>query len=129
MSKGLLVSPKHGVNPSMELCFWCGEVKGIALLGKLKGDAEAPKEIVLNYEPCDKCKELFEQGILIVEVTTTPMQQDKLPFQHNPNEPPIYPTGRHLVLKPEALAEDARNHDKYMMLTKEFEELLQKVKD
>ena len=36
--------------------FWCGKERGeLALLGKLPGDAEAPKNVVLDYEPCDCC--------------------------------------------------------------------------
>lgn len=67
MSRGIKVSQKHGVNPSMELCAWCGEVKGIALLGKLPKDEEAPKQAVYNLEPCDKCQEQMNLGITIAE--------------------------------------------------------------
>ena len=41
MSKGIKLSPKHGVNPSMDLCFWCGQPKGLILCGRMhekKGD-------------------------------------------------------------------------------------------
>ena len=54
MSNSIKISPKYGVNPSLINCFFCGESKGIALMGKLKNDAEAPKECVMDYEPCDK---------------------------------------------------------------------------
>ncbi len=57
MSAGIKVSPKHGVNPTIPICFWCGEEKGeIALLGKLPGDAEAPRNMVLDYEPSGRTK-------------------------------------------------------------------------
>lgn len=65
MSKRIKLSEKYGVNPTIPVCFWCGESKNeIALLGRLgdarKGeDIEAPKNMVLDYEPCDKCKEKF----------------------------------------------------------------------
>lgn len=36
------LSPKHGVNPSILHCICCGKDYGIAMLGKLKGDKEAP---------------------------------------------------------------------------------------
>ena len=55
---GIYMSEAHGVNPSMEVCFWCGKNKGVVLFGKLKGDKKAPRECAFNYEPCDKCKEL-----------------------------------------------------------------------
>jgi len=68
MSKGIKISEKHGVNPSLEQCFFCGEPKGIILFGRLKEDAEAPREVCLNHEPCDKCKGYMEQGVMLVSV-------------------------------------------------------------
>lgn len=53
MSKGIRVSEKHGVNPSITICPICGKETGIALLGKLKGDKEAPRKIILDL--CDDC--------------------------------------------------------------------------
>lgn len=38
MSKGIRVSEKYGVNPSITICPICGKETGIALLGRLKGD-------------------------------------------------------------------------------------------
>ena len=53
MSKGIRVSEKHGVNPSITICPICGKDTGIALLGKLKGDEEAPRKIIGDL--CDDC--------------------------------------------------------------------------
>ena len=53
MSKGIRVSEKHGVNPSITVCPICGKETGIALLGKLKGDKEAPMRML--SDPCDDC--------------------------------------------------------------------------
>ena len=38
----ILLSPKHGANPSVARCICCGKDYGVALLGKLKNDEEAP---------------------------------------------------------------------------------------
>lgn len=46
MSKNIIFSEKHGVNPSITVCPICGKEIGIALLGKLKRDEEAPRK---NY--------------------------------------------------------------------------------
>ncbi len=54
------LSPKHGINPSLMKCFICGKDTGIALLGKLKDDAEAPKEIYNDL--CDECKKIINDG-------------------------------------------------------------------
>lgn len=66
--KSIKVSPKHGVNPSLGLCPLCGKENGeIYLLGKLKGDAEAPrKACIRGGSPCDKCSEYMRMGFLII---------------------------------------------------------------
>lgn len=65
--KGILLSPKHGVNPSVLHCQCCGKDYGVALLGKLKGDAEAPRDIMQGF--CDSCQSVIDQGgVMIVEV-------------------------------------------------------------
>jgi len=66
--KGIPLSEKHGVNPSMSVCFWCGEVKGLVILGKLPEDAEAPREAIYDLEPCDACKQKMAEGITLFSV-------------------------------------------------------------
>ncbi len=63
------LSPKHGVNPSVMVCFWCGEDMGVALLGMLKGgyDSKAPHRAVFDMEPCNKCVERMATGITFME--------------------------------------------------------------
>lgn len=64
---GVILSPKHGVNPSVARCVCCGKDYGVALLGKLKDDAEAPREIYQGL--CDTCQGVVDQGgVLIIEV-------------------------------------------------------------
>jgi len=81
---------KHGLNPTMPVCFVCGEEKGeIALLGAAY-NGEAPRRMCIDKEPCDKCKKLAEQGVLMV-VCKDNGQRD------NPER-----TGQMIVLKEEA---------------------------
>lgn len=91
------LSEKHGVNPSIINCFWCGEAMGIALRGKMKGDVAAPRECFGGYDPCDECQKKWDQGVIIVEVTTEP--------NGGPNQPPLqegaYPTGSFAVITKE----------------------------
>ena len=56
----IILSPKHGVNPTLLRCFICGSHIGGALLGKLKDDAEAPKEIYNDI--CDECQKVIDKG-------------------------------------------------------------------
>lgn len=95
MSKNSIpISPKHGLNPTIPICFFCGQEKNeIALMGKLKGDVEAPRAICLDYEPCDHCKELFAQGILCIGVTDCPLPDGRPPISGS-----LYPTGAYMVV-------------------------------
>jgi hypothetical protein len=73
----IVLSEKHGVNPAIAKCFLCGEDKNeILLLGKLKGDVEAPKNVVFDYEPCDKCKDYMKQGIILISVDEEKSKND-----------------------------------------------------
>jgi len=63
----ITLSPKHGVNPSITHCECCGKELGLALLGKLKGDEEAPKDIYMGL--CDECQKVVDDdGLMIIEV-------------------------------------------------------------
>lgn len=94
----MVISKKHGLNPSMDICFFCGEPKGIALFGKMKGDAAAPRQVFLNYEPCEKCQALMDKGTAIIEVVTE--DNGNMEIQDG-----IYPTGRWCVMRREAARE------------------------
>jgi hypothetical protein len=63
------LSPKHGLNPTIPTCFFCNKEKNeVALLGLIKGDAEAPRGVVLDKNPCNKCEDLMKQGIILISV-------------------------------------------------------------
>ena len=65
-----------------------------AVLGKLKGDAEAPMTTWVSgdYEPCEKCREKMNKGIVIAKAQTKPLAEGQLPYHG------AYPTGEFLVL-------------------------------
>lgn len=102
MDKGIKISPKFGVNPSMTVCFWCGETTGIALLGKIGDgrkheDFEAPRYCFGGYEPCDKCKEKMSLGVTIMEAQDSPVHEGLPAMQDR-----VWPTGRFAVVDSEA---------------------------
>ena len=122
MAKGdIKLSREHGVNPTIPICFWCGEEKGeIVLMGHIgdyrKGeDFKAPKHMVIDYEPCDKCKAEWEQGVAILEVSHTPMQEGQPPIAEG-----AYPTGKMVVVREEALNGDFPKGSKALMIDEEF---------
>lgn len=62
MDKGsITLSPKHGVNPSITHCPICGKETGVALLGRLKDDAEAPRDMQ-DTKPCADCQAVLDKG-------------------------------------------------------------------
>ena len=100
MSK-IRLSEKHGVNPTLKVCFFCGEDTGeIALLGKLPNDEEAPRRLVLDYCPCDKCKEQMDTGVTLIEVDYDTSDK-RPPISKDSYGQEVYPTGRWCVVTEE----------------------------
>ena len=70
MKNSIRISEKHGVNPSIACCFFCGKEKNeIIFFGRLKDDQEAPRGAVINREPCDECAELMTRGVMLIQCT------------------------------------------------------------
>ena len=105
---------EHGLNPTMNTCFYCGKTKDILLVGarvskfKEAGLADSTGKMnmhigVTDMEPCSKCAGYMKQGIILVSC-----KDDTEP--ENP-----YRTGGWLVIKEEALGK--------MIDTKLFEQI------
>ena len=63
------VSEKHGVNPSIGVCWFCGKDDGtVVLTGQLRNDAEAPRRAVWSKDPCPECKKMMTEGVMLLEV-------------------------------------------------------------
>lgn len=91
MTDSIRLHPKYGLNPTMPVCFWCGEDRGeVALLGAAYKD-EAPHRMVIDHEPCSKCAEKMAQGITLAEAS-----------RGSDGEPQY--TGRWAVLREDAVA-------------------------
>ncbi len=71
------LSEKHGVNPALMQCYFCLEDMGVALMGRLKGDAEAPHRAVFDKKPCDKCEDHMKKGVILISVRNGAMEQDR----------------------------------------------------
>ena len=48
-------------------CFYCNQAMGILLDGRLKDSLPCDCGVI-GYEPCNKCKEWMEKGILLISV-------------------------------------------------------------
>jgi hypothetical protein len=110
--------PEFGVNPTIPICFWCQKEKHeVAMLGAAyKG--QAPKNMLLDFEPCDSCAEQMAKGITIIEAN------------RYGNEPKY--TGRWAVInpdylsevfQPESLVEEVRKVRKALMEVEAFERM------
>ena len=95
---------EHGLNPTMNTCFYCGETKDILLVGakvskfKKAGFADSTGKMnmqigVTDMEPCSKCAEHMKQGIVLISA------KDEKVVGNNP-----YRTGGWIVIKEEALS-------------------------
>lgn len=113
MSNSIPLHPKFGLNPTMLVCFYCGETTGeLALLGnKYKG--EAPKYMCNSIKPCDKCKEKYKDHLLVVEVA--PDNQE--------------PTGRWVALHNSCVGEEMKKESVALCLHDEFEQLFVSKED
>lgn len=128
MSNGIKLSPKYGLNPTLPVCFWCGEERGeIALMGHIGNgrkheDFEAPKYAIIDYEPCEHCREAMAQGFTVMEATTEPNSRASVEMQSG-----IYPTGRFVVVKTEAanriFGEEYTSKGKCFMSTSDFSQM------
>jgi hypothetical protein len=95
MARGdIRLSPRHGVNPSVGVCFLCGEDDGTVVLpGMMKGDKEAPRRAVWTREPCPKCKDWQKQGVILISVSDAKTTDKDDPYR----------TGGWVVIKDEAV--------------------------
>lgn len=118
------LSDKHGLNPCINVCFFCGKDKEVLVLGKLKGDAKAPKRVVFNYVPCKDCAAKMKTGRVVIEVSTK-----------DNGMPPImqgaWPTGRWCVISEDSAAKlfkDTKNNKQFLLEDNLYKELLKAMK-
>ncbi len=98
MPKSIKMSPKHGLNPAMTKCFWCGKEDGIALMGRLPHDEKAPDTIIAGYAPCKECQEHRKEGITLIGVLTEQPADGRPAIAEG-----LYPTGSWAVISEHAV--------------------------
>lgn len=67
------ISPKHGLNPTVPVCLYCGKDKDeVAICGKInKQDDQMPMRCVIDALPCDECRKLWSAGVVLIRVSKT----------------------------------------------------------
>ncbi len=106
MAKSVRLSEKHGVNPSVLTCFVCGDSYGIALLGRLPGDAEAPREMTHEKQWCDSCRTLADEndGVWLVRVRDG--EKGRIPYRLGQVTMMRAEAVRRVIHRPEGLADE-----------------------
>lgn len=98
MSNSVRLHREHGVNPTIPLCFWCGKPRNEVVLLGAAYKGQAPRRMLMDYEPCDTCKANMAQGITLIEATHKPQHNNQTGIQED-----VYPTGRWAVITEEAV--------------------------
>lgn len=111
MSKNITLSPNFGINPTVGVCFFCEKDTGeIAFCGRVRkgkcSDYKMPMRSVLSYEPCDKCREQFAKGALLIGVATR-ASDDRPAIAARKDGAHLYPTGDFVLIRPEAASQIA----------------------
>ena len=96
--------PKYGVNPSIPVCFWCGEDKNeVAMLGAAyKG--QAPMRMLMDYTPCAACQAQMDTGITLIElVPSNTVEQPPIAKEGALSH--VSPSGRYIVVKDHVISD------------------------
>lgn len=102
MEGSIKMSPRHGLNPCIPVCAFCGQAKdAIALLGRLEGDAKAPMEAIMDMGPCDGCRGDWSKGVPLIRVTKADPKNGMPPLQKDGNDG-LWPTAQYAVITQEA---------------------------
>lgn len=113
MANSITLSKKYGVNPTIPVCFFCGEPRNeVALLGKLKGDKEASMYAIIDYEPCEDCKEIMSHGITLIGVVDKQPEDNRPPVKASNSRDNFYPTGSWCVITVDAFCRIFEVEDK-----------------
>ncbi len=84
------------------VCFWCGDHKKIPVTITVPKGTELPSDrLIIDYEPCDKCKGYISKGVQLIGTSTTPMQSGMIPININEAGENLYPDQSFLVVPDE----------------------------
>lgn len=98
--KSIRLHKEHGLNPTIPNCYVCGKQKNeIALLGAAYKEKAPMGGLVIDKTPCDECKELMKQGVILISVKDGESGDDP------------YRTGKFVVLKLDAAKRVFKNFD------------------
>lgn len=125
------LSPKYGLNHSLDMCIWCGLPRGVVMFGRLRkkdgsdSDVEAPRRVWTGLEPCNECREKFSKGVLVIELTDdgSALDNDERLAFIDQNGEKHWPTGRHCVMNPAVFNGDKKAGDRIFVTSKVMDDI------
>ena len=78
----------------IERCFWCGRPKDQTITEETEETIK--QSVINNYNPCEKCKEQFADGVHVIGVTKEPIVKGMFPISKD-GDNVLYPTGSMFV--------------------------------
>ncbi len=106
MANNIYLDDKHGVNPSIAQCFYCGQDDKLILVGKktkgfngVSDDNQMPQKCgIIDMEPCPECREFMNQGIILISISDD--SENEMMLANEENRPPNpFRTGKFAVVK------------------------------
>lgn len=90
----IIMSPRYGANNSYHVCPWCGgRTGGYTSFGKLPYDEKAPDTIIVSYDPCERCSNVWRKTVPVIEISVKQFAPGLPPINSNKDNP-VYPTLR-----------------------------------
>jgi len=71
------------------------------MLGRLPNDEQAPREAIIDNEPCEDCQESMSKGITLIGVSEKPASPNQSPMTYEPHA--LYFSGKWCVMCEEAV--------------------------
>ena len=84
----IVLHPKHGANPTITTCYYCGGDSDILLVGvhtrkfkeagvSVSPDGQMPIRIgPIGMRPCRECEKYMEQGVILISVENNTKQEE-----------------------------------------------------
>ena len=80
---------------TVTVCLFCGKNKET---NTVLDSSQIPDKVVIDYEPCSECREQWNRGIPLLEVSSTPIVENQPMVREDDNGNPVYLTGAYLVM-------------------------------
>lgn len=126
MPMSINISPKHGVNPAVEQCFYCRKDIGVVLFGRMtadkaeqafgegfmggrqadRQDVEAPHQVITSLDPCEGCEVFYFNAKIGVFLILSEEREVEV-FEHGRKvfKTIPHPTGAFVCVKESAIVD------------------------